>query len=75
MDGGRRRRRRSGEDASNDVRASWYAWWRSARFACHFGGRARPTPERFREQEGASTPDKFAQALPVTAFRSARWSS
>jgi hypothetical protein len=48
MDGGRRRRKRSADDNDKDLaRAAWYAWWRSARFAAHFGGRSRLHPDRY----------------------------
>jgi hypothetical protein len=48
MDGGRRRRQRPAEDRTNDAaRAAWYAWWRSARFAAHFGQWDRPHPHHF----------------------------
>ena len=48
MDGGRRRRRRSAAEVeSNAKRAAWYAWWRSVRFAAHFGGWERFEPVRF----------------------------
>ena len=48
MDGGRRRRRRSAAEVeSNATRAAWYAWWRSVRFAAHFGGWERFEPVRF----------------------------
>jgi hypothetical protein len=48
MDGSRRRRHRSAEEARSDsARFHWYAWWRAARFAAHFGTRDRPTPEHF----------------------------
>jgi len=48
MDGGRRRRRRSAAEMVPNVRrAAWYAWWRSVRFAAHFGGWERFEPVRF----------------------------
>lgn len=59
MDGGRRRRLRTAEEfGKDDARAAWYAWWRAARFAAHFGGRERPAPQRFRRREalGAASP-------------------
>ena len=48
MDGGRRRRLRSAAERDLDAkRAAWYAWWRSARFAAHFGASERPGHERY----------------------------
>ena len=48
MDGGRRRRRHSArESGTDDARAAWYAWWRSVRFACHFGALERPVSIEF----------------------------
>jgi hypothetical protein len=48
MDGGRRRRQRLADDLANDAaRAAWYAWWRSARFAAHFGKCDRPHLQHF----------------------------
>jgi hypothetical protein len=56
MDGGRRRRKRAAaDDLSRDqARAAWYAWWRSARFAEHFGGQERPHPGRFASRTPAA---------------------
>ncbi|MBV8612009.1 MAG: hypothetical protein JO034_31775 [Singulisphaera sp.] len=68
MDGGRRRRRRSAaEMVPNTRRAAWYTWWRSVRFAAHFGGWERFEPVRF--VAGRSPGGRTPTTLPEVARR------
>jgi hypothetical protein len=57
MDGGRRRRRRPADDLMQDAtRSAWYAWWRSVRFAAHFGKWDRLHPQHFNTPDSSLRP-------------------